>query len=906
MNFSPDSIKAFHFTSCDYDEESSTASFHYAFDTGHRFVERLIFHTDGAALDAKKRAALDHCLRFLHLVLGVSYYKAAVPPEIVIESFQLSREAAAFFDTLYEKGLGEFAYRNRIDLRDRIHFPFSDAVRITPSDLKLPSRTAVPVGGGKDSIVTMEALQTAGEPLHLFSLGDFKTTARIAAEADLPLAIVERRISPRLLEINSRGALNGHVPFSAILAFILPIAAILHGFDAAALSNERSANTGNLINHGEEVNHQYSKSLEFERNASQFIRKNMLSGFRYFSFLRPVSDIGVARMFSRLTAYHPIFMSCNAAYKLQKDKRSKGWCLRCPKCRFTFLSLAPFIEKEKLISIFGANLLDDDDQTDGFDELTGVEGHRPFECVGEYEESIAAFILLSKNPAWCNDKLVRRFKETILPRIDEPDAIASSVFDLSPSHALPPSYYKLLSRFQQFHQKKIAVWGLGREGKAVIEALHRMAPDSRVTVLNDAPLSGEASRFLDAQKKAITVLTGKKAISSLHTFDMVIKSPGVSIHRPEIKSARERGVMFTSSTRIWFQEHCHEKIICVTGTKGKSTTSALIARMLRASGYDVALGGNIGEPILEMIDLKPTPDVWVLELSSYQTCDFIGDPTVSVLLNLYPEHLDWHGEEEVYYRDKLNLFMGPGEGVKIFNHADSRTMKRSLNLKNTIYFNNTDGIHVEDGYIADGPEKLLDIREVTLPGSHNLSNICAALTAVRQIGAPAAACLEAAAEFEGLPHRLRVLGEKSGVLFVDDSISTTPQSAIAAIQSFQGRPTTILLGGFDRGLDPGELIAFLEKEPVHAVITMPESGIRISKSLDARETGIDKREATDLKHAVEMAKTITPPGGVVLLSPAAPSYTFFKNFEERGNAFATLAGLGEFKKNKPPASAYPR
>ncbi|MCP4691720.1 MAG: UDP-N-acetylmuramoyl-L-alanine--D-glutamate ligase, partial [Desulfobacterales bacterium] len=788
------------------------------------------------------------------------------------------------------KGLGEFAYRNNIDLRGRVHFPYSRGRAIAPSDLALPSRVVVPVGGGKDSIVTIEALKAAGEPLQLFSLGEFETTAHIASAAGAPCIVVDRSISRSLLEINSRGALNGHVPFSAILAFILPVAAILYGFDAAALSNERSANTGNLVEDGEEVNHQYSKSLEFERNASEFIGNNVLSNFRYFSFLRPLSDIGVARLFSELTAYHAIFMSCNSAYKLRKEKRNKGWCLSCPKCRFTFLALAPFIEKRRMISIFGANPLDDEEQIRGFDELLGVRGHKPFECVGEYDESMAAFILLNGNPAWNKDRLVRRFEKKILPRIDQPDEILRSVFRLSAAHALPPSRYKALIRFQEFHHKKIAVWGLGREGKAMIEALQKMAPRSPVTVIDDSPLSPEASRFLEARKGAIPVKTGKEAISSLHEFDLVIKSPGVSIYRPEIKKAEERGTRFTSSTRIWFNERSHETIICVTGTKGKSTTAALIAHVLKRSGRDVALGGNIGAPIIEMID-SPAPDVWVVEMSSYQTSDFTGGPTVSVLLNLYPEHLDWHRGEENYYRDKLNLFMGPGEGKSVLNYADPRTLERTRNLKNRVYFNREDGIHLADGFICDGEKRLLDLNEVKLKGVHNASNICAALTAVRLIGAPVEECLEAAAEFKGLPHRLHLLGERNGIWFVDDSISTTPQSAIAAVKSWPGQPITLLLGGFDRGLDLSELTTFLGKEPVHAVITMPESGTRIAESLAESPSEMKAFEARDLKRAVEIAKKVTPAGGVVLLSPAAPSYNFFKNFEERGKAFAEFSGF---------------
>ena len=438
--FNPKNIKSFHFVSCEFNETNAEAYFCYAFDNGIEFIEILKFHGAKLPLNQNQRLALNLCLKHLYLVLGISYYKAAVPLKIIINNFKLNKQQADFYNNLYKKGLGEFAYKNQLDLRRRINFPYVSNIQAAPSKLKLSRCTAIPIGGGKDSIVTIEMLQSANEPIQLFSLGDFKVTSNVAKVANLPCRIVERALSPKLLELNEQGALNGHVPISAIIAFILPVAAILYGFDRAALSNERSANTGNLILNGEEINHQYSKSFEFEQKVSRFIQENILSNFIYFSLLRPLSDLHIARLFSKLTPYHLVFMSCNAAFKLQKKNRKPSWCLHCPKCRFTFLALAPFMDKEKLIAIFGKNLLNDKDQQQGYDELIGIKGHRPFECVGEIEESKAAFILLSKNPKWQNDLLVQRFIDLSLPYIENPDAVTRSVFEISNAHLIPNDY----------------------------------------------------------------------------------------------------------------------------------------------------------------------------------------------------------------------------------------------------------------------------------------------------------------------------------------------------------------------------------------------------------------------------------------------------------------------------------
>ncbi len=415
MSFDPSSVRAFRCLGYGFDEATATARLRYAFDDGPEMVEELRFPGAELPLTEARRAALARCLRDLHLVAGVSYYKAAVPPEIRVETGPLPVATAGFLDRLYLRGLGEFAYRNRLDLADRVRFPASPAAVPDPSPLELPRRTAVPVGGGKDSVVTIEALRAAGEPMVLISVGDYEPIRAVARVAGVPRIVIERRLAPELFELNRQGALNGHVPISAILAFVLAAAAVLYGFDAVAMSNERSADSGNLRWNELEVNHQYSKSRAFEEDFGEHLRHRLLPGLRYFSFLRPLSELAIAAVFSRHTRYHRDFRSCNRAFHLHAGDRRRGWCRACPKCRFVFLALAPFLGKPELLEIFGADLLDDPAQEPGYAELLGLAEHKPFECVGEIDECRAALALLADAPSWREDLLVRRLGERALP-----------------------------------------------------------------------------------------------------------------------------------------------------------------------------------------------------------------------------------------------------------------------------------------------------------------------------------------------------------------------------------------------------------------------------------------------------------------------------------------------------------
>lgn len=441
MAFNKHLINSFIFADWDYCEKTQTASFNYAFDDQHHFQEQLTFKGAPSKLTSVQRKLLPPTLAQLHLALGVSYYKAAIPKTILVKNNSLTESDTKFFSKLYRNGLAEFAHVNKLSL-DHVSFP-SGSDKNKLSAKALTPGIVVPLGGGKDSLLTIDLLEQAGKDYASFSVGNHKLIHEMAATIGRPYINVQRKISPTLLELNQQGAYNGHVPISSIIAFILASSAVLYGFDTAILSNEASSNSANLVVNGQAINHQYSKSIEFERDFQQQL-ENFLPGFSYFSLIRPLTELAILKRFSNLKQYHQQFSSCNGNFRLLK-KQANNWCGNCPKCRFTFLGLAAFMKPRELKDIFGYNLLNDPNQTDGFNELIGWDAHKPFECVGTYEESIYAFYLASKNKKWCESYQVQRFIGEILPELDNMDSIAKQALDLQTESCIPAAYKELLN-----------------------------------------------------------------------------------------------------------------------------------------------------------------------------------------------------------------------------------------------------------------------------------------------------------------------------------------------------------------------------------------------------------------------------------------------------------------------------
>ncbi len=413
----------------------------YALDDVEEFTETFDLPLEpGVVAD---EAAVGPLLDLLHWVAGVSYYKMAAPPAVSCETGAPPPAAAAYLDALYSEGLGEFAYENRHRLPrlPRPVFPrqLSESSAAVSRRRAVPERVLVPVGGGKDSVVALEIVKRSGVECSLFVVNALDPMRRTAAVAGVPMLEVERGLPlDAFRRLNDAGALNGHVPITAIIACVALLTAELNGYDAVALANERSASSGNLVYDGVEVNHQFSKSARAERLLRAAATE---TGARtdIFSLLRPASELTIARAFAtRLGEYHHAFTSCNLNFQTDVARRgAEPWCRDCPKCRFVYLMLAPFMEPDALAEIFGGAMLDDERQYDGFALLTATGGPKPFECVGEEDESLAAIELLDARPEWRDQVVVRRLVAEALEIHGRDPARIDAFLRLSNDHAVP-------------------------------------------------------------------------------------------------------------------------------------------------------------------------------------------------------------------------------------------------------------------------------------------------------------------------------------------------------------------------------------------------------------------------------------------------------------------------------------
>ena len=341
----------------------------------------------------------------------VSYWKIACPKRVVVKPFSLTDSQKAFWKKLYYNGLGEFLYLNCISVSedDLMQIESIGNQSFAKVDLPLEERTLVPIGGGKDSVVTLECLrgQMPVVPMIVNPRGATLNCVKTAGYGENDFIVINRTLDPTMLKLNAEGYLNGHTPFSALLAFIGVLVAFGSRSKYIALSNENSANESTVP--GTNINHQYSKSIEFERDFRNYVAENLNDKVQYFSFLRPLSELQIAKLFAQCEAYHPVFRSCNVGSK------TDSWCGHCPKCLFTWIILSPFISKEKLTAIFGKDLMADESLRPIYEELNGTADVKPFECVGTVEEVRACMDAANGNRDKVNEILNRFNNEHFLP-----------------------------------------------------------------------------------------------------------------------------------------------------------------------------------------------------------------------------------------------------------------------------------------------------------------------------------------------------------------------------------------------------------------------------------------------------------------------------------------------------------
>jgi len=460
-------VRAFRFTYRRFDAATGEVELGYAFDTDEgqtpTLVERLripgapfaALHAGDAAFDPAQAAAIDAALRLLHLLAGVSYYKAAAPAAMACDDGPLDAATADFLSLVYENGLGEFAYRNGLNLHGHLAWPKGAAPRPAAPALFPAIERATPfagpmlvaIGGGKDSLVSIEALRALGASPTVAWIGSSPLIQACAERTGLPLLNVSRALAPELFAFNRQGALNGHIPVTAVNSAILVLAAIAAGKRSVVFSNEHSASYGSLIPGTGEVNHQWSKGWAFEQAFAAIVRQQVAADFDYVSLLRPFSELAIARQFARLERYDAHFSSCNRNFHILGEKPTQRWCGQCPKCHFVFLALAPFMPKPRLLGIFGRNLLDDVTLASDYDALLEIEGHKPFECVGEGRESRAAMAALGASPSWREDALVARFVSSQQPLLDAATLAVEPLLAAQGEHGLGPARMEALRAY---------------------------------------------------------------------------------------------------------------------------------------------------------------------------------------------------------------------------------------------------------------------------------------------------------------------------------------------------------------------------------------------------------------------------------------------------------------------------
>lgn len=426
--------------------------------------------------------------------------------------------------------------------------------------------------------------------------------------------------------------------------------------------------------------------------------------------------------------------------------------------------------------------------------------------------------------------------------------------------------------------RRIGLLGYGRDGRATAAALLRRDSGVNLTVLVER---GEAETDLP--------LVSGPFDERLLDFEVLIRSPGVPVDHPALIAARKAGVEVLNPASIWLAERGGDlTVVGVTGSKGKSTTASLLAHLLRGQGREVLLAGNIGVPLLD--HLETTAEIAVLELSSYQLADLHGQIDLGVFTRLFPEHLDWHGSEQAYLAAKLRLAELLDGRPLLINGRDDRLVRASDPVPGRVTGNCPPGVW------RDGDRLMLDrsplCPEGTLPliGRHNLDNAALALQAAILLGHEGRELADSLASFRALPHRLEPVATLAGVRFINDSISTSPWATLAALDALAPAPVILIAGGQPRPADWQPVLEWVAGHSLEALLTIPDNGPDIARRFaDSVVDRVVRIEALEsLEQAVARARELAREGGVVLLSPGAPSFSRFRDFEERGERFRAL------------------
>jgi hypothetical protein len=429
----------------EFNPETGRARFTYGLE-GKHFIEALDFPRGVDARTAQSPAFLK-LLDLTALVLGVSYFKLLAPLVIAAPDIALNEDEKAFVIDIYENGLGEFYARNDLKRYGRLTLQVPDDAGPPPQAPALPDRALLPIGGGKDSLVSVALLEDAGVDFTPFAVNPKGPILTSVEKIGIAPVYVTRTLDKEMIRLSREpGYYNGHVPSTAINSMIGALSAVLYGYNRIILSNERSASEGNVEFDGRQANHQYSKSLNFEERIATILAGATGGALGYFSLLRPYSEARIARLFARTDKFDKVFSSCNRNFRLTGHD-GPLWCGECPKCHFVFLMFAPVMDKARLLGIFGKNLLDEPRHEHSFRELSGLAGQKPWECVGEILEAAACLYEITKRPEWAYDAIPTLLRADLVAQYGA-GQLEQALTDLladSDDHFIPPTLAKRIA-----------------------------------------------------------------------------------------------------------------------------------------------------------------------------------------------------------------------------------------------------------------------------------------------------------------------------------------------------------------------------------------------------------------------------------------------------------------------------
>lgn len=429
-------------------------------------------------------------------------------------------------------------------------------------------------------------------------------------------------------------------------------------------------------------------------------------------------------------------------------------------------------------------------------------------------------------------------------------------------------------RLEELCRLKIGLLGYGREGRSAVSAITSYRPDADLSVLVEA---GE----LPDEVAGVKAPFGDQLLA----FDVLIRSPGVPIDHPALVRFHRKGGRIINPASIWFSERPEVRVTGVTGSKGKSTTASLLAHLLRHAGQVVELAGNIGIPLLDHLNTRA--NMVIAELSSYQLADLEGRLRLGLITRLFDEHLDWHGSQTRYFACKLRIADLLDGNPLLINSGDAVLRKATLAIPGRIEGNRPPGFHRQDDRIYLDQAPLISGRELALVGRHNLDNAVLALEAAHLQGCELEGMVEALRLFRPLAHRLELVGQANGRRWVNDAISTSPHATLAALEALGNSRVTLIAGGQARPSCWDPVIDWCARHPLAGLVVLPDNGRSIADALTGAGV-IDPARvgaASDMAEAVNAAFELSSPGGTVLLSPGAPSFPHFRDFEHRGEAF---------------------